>query len=302
MTRIATVPMQQAMQSAMLRTQQSLADAQEQLNTTKKVQSYADLGADTGRVLSARTMLSQYDAQTRIASRVDTALSFYESRLGQVDTAASKLRTTLLNAIATGNAPDIQGEASAAFDQFKAAVNAADGGKPIFAGGETGTPPLVPQTLADTVGLDPNAAFTNDQTRLTARIAPDEDLSFGIVASDFGKNFVQAFRTLAELGPVDLRPTQAQLDAMAKAVSELDAGLADLRVTDAGNGRAQNRVDDVNKRAEDRTIMLKSAVGSVEDADMGQVAIDISLRKTLLEASYSAFAQINGLSLINYLR
>lgn len=302
MTRIATVPMQQAMQSAMLRNQQSLADAQEQLNTTKKVQSYADLGTDANRVLSARTMLSQYDAQSRISKRVDTTLSFYESRLGEVNDTASKLRETLLNAIATGNAPDIQGEAGAAFDQFKAAVNAADGGQPIFAGGQTGTPPLVPQTLADTVGLDPNLAFTNDDTRLSARIAPGEDLSFGIVASDFGKNFVQAFRTIAEIGPVNLRPTQAQIDAMSKAVGELDAGLADLRATDAANGRAQNRVDDLTKLATDRTNMLTSAVGDVEDADMGQVAIDISLRKTLLESSYSAFAQINGLSLINYLR
>jgi flagellar hook-associated protein 3 FlgL len=302
MTRIATVPMQTLMQSAMLRTQRSLADAQEQLSTTKKVQSYADLGSDSGRVLSARSMLAQYDAQSRVASRVDTTLSFYQSRLGEIDTSISALRKTLLDVIGTGNASDLVGDASATFNQFKAAVNAADGGEYLFAGGQTGTAPLVPQTLADTVGLDPNAAFTNDQTRLSARIAPDEDLSFGIVASDFGKNFISAFRTLAEMGPVGERPTQAQIDAMTQAVSQMDAGLADLRVSDAGNGRAQNRVDDMAKRADDRTLLLTSAVGDVEDADMGQVAIDISLRKTLLESSYSAFAQINGLSLANYLR
>ncbi|QJU60486.1 flagellin [Sphingomonas sp. AP4-R1] len=294
--------MQTLMQSAMLRTQRSLADAQEQLSTTKKVQSYADLGTDSGRVLSARSMLAQYDAQSRVASRVDTTLSFYQSRLGQVDTTVSALRKTLLDVIGTGNASDLVGEASAAFDQFKAAMNAADGGKYLFAGGQTGAAPLVPQTLADTVGLDRDAAFTNDQTRLSARIAPGEDMSFGIVASDFGKNFVAAFRTLAEMGPVGERPTQAQIDAMTQAVSQMDAGLADLRVADAGNGRAQNRVDDMVKRADDRTLLLTSAVGDVEDADMGQVAIDISLRKTLLESSYSAFAQINGLSLANYLR
>lgn len=302
MTRIATIPMQTVMQSAMLRTQRSLAEAQEQLSTTKKVQSYADLGADSGRVLSARTMLAQYEAQERIASRVDTTLSFYQSRLGQIDTATSALRKTLLDIIGTGNAADINGEASAAFDQFKAAMNAAEGGDFIFAGGATGAPPLVPQTFADTVGLDPNVAFTNDQTRLTATIAPGEDMSFGIVASDFGKNFVQAFRTLAEMGPTDARPTQAQIDLMVKAVGEIDAGLADLRVSDARNGRAQNRIEDTIKAAKDREILLKSAVGAVEDADLGQVAIDISLRKTLLESSYSAFAQINGLSLANYLR
>jgi flagellar hook-associated protein 3 FlgL len=293
--------MQNLMQSAMLRTQRSLADAQEQLSTTKKVQSYSDLGGDSGRVLSARTMLAQYDAQSRVASTVGTTLSFYQSRLGEIDTTASSLRETLLNAIATGNAPDLVGEASAAFDQFKAAMNAADGGKPLFAGGQTGTPPLVPQTLADTAGLDPNAAFTNDDTRLSASIAPGENVTFGIVATDFGKNFIQAFRTLAEIGPVDARPTQAQIDAMSTAVSQLDAGLADLRVSDARNGNMQNRVDDLVTRSTDRSNLLTSAVGDVEDADLGQVAIDISLRKTLLESSYSAFSQINGLSLTNYL-
>jgi flagellar hook-associated protein 3 FlgL len=48
--------------------------------------------------------------------------------------------------------------------------------------------------------------------------------------------------------------------------------------------------------------LLTGVIGSVEDADLGQVAIDISQRQTILQASYSVFAQLNSMSLANFLK
>ena len=48
--------------------------------------------------------------------------------------------------------------------------------------------------------------------------------------------------------------------------------------------------------------MLSSVIEGNEDADLGQVAIDLAQQKTVLEASYSVFGQLSRLSLVSYLR
>ena len=70
----------------------------------------------------------------------------------------------------------------------------------------------------------------------------------------------------------------------------------------AKNGDNQNLVETLGKRADDRATLLTQVIGDAEDADMGQVATDISTRTTILNASYAAFSKLNGLSLINFLQ
>ncbi len=63
----------------------------------------------------------------------------------------------------------------------------------------------------------------------------------------------------------------------------------------------QAKVETLSTRADDRVTLLTNVIGSVEDADLGQVAIDISQRQTILQASYSVFSQLNSMSLVNFL-
>jgi flagellar hook-associated protein 3 FlgL len=49
-------------------------------------------------------------------------------------------------------------------------------------------------------------------------------------------------------------------------------------------------------------VRLKDIISQNEDADLGQVATDLATQKTVLEASFSVFSQLSGLSLVNYLR
>ncbi len=301
MTRISTLTIQSQFQATMVRQQQEMSETVVKVSTGKKVATYADIGADTGRVLTARSMLTQIEAQRGITDRVATSLSLYQARLSEMDQATSTLRAGILDAIGTGNAPTLIKDAEATFAQFRAAMNAADDGLPIFAGSRTDEQPLKAERLADVAGLDPDAAFTSDEVARTARVTPGLDLSYGIDAKEFGKKFIAAFRTIAELGTLPPRPTQAQLDKLAIAKAQLDEGLVELRSVDARNGRAQNRVDEIVTRAEDRKIVLTSAVSEVEDANAASVETELLGRKKMLEASLNAYAMLNSISLSNYL-
>ncbi|MEN2786137.1 flagellin [Sphingomonas qilianensis] len=302
MTRVATGPMHYTMKTAMQTTQQRLANSLHQLETQKKATDYAGIGIDTSRLLSAKSMLGREDAYKTVASHVSTTLEYYDTSLTAIDTQTEKLRKALLEVIGTGNGPGIQSNIEAAFDSLRATLNTNSAGNAIFGGTQTETKPFVPQELGDMIGLDPADAFANDTIKNSAQLADGVNVEFGVVASDVAGNLVKAYRTLAEAGPFGDKPSAAQLDAMKQALNELEVGLKDVRSLNANNGAKQNQVETLSVRAGEREVMLKTVIGNAEDADLGQVALDVANYQTLLASSYSVFSQISALSLANYLR
>lgn len=301
MTRVATIPMQRTLSGAIQRSQQNLGASQLQLTDGKKAHDYAGLGIDAVRTLSARSMLAQQQSYQSVASRIGSTLSIYDAHLNQIDDTLSGLRTELMTALGTGDSPGIQDMIEGSFAEVRNALNASESGIPLFAGSQTNDLPMVPETLSDLAVMAPADVFINDQVRQSGRMGDGVDVEYGIVASDVGAKLVPAFQTLAAAGPFGDKLTDAQKIAISQALDELDNSLTDVRSVNAENGRKQNQVEMLQTRAKDREILLTDVIGSVEDADLGQVALDITQRQTILEASYSVFSQLSSLSLTQFL-
>lgn len=301
MNRVATIPLQRTLTGAITRSQGKLAVSQAQLSTGTKANDYAGLGTEAVRNLSARSLLARQEAHAAVANRLGTTLSFYDANITAIDSVGSDLRVDMMTAIGTGKAAGLQEAVEAAFDQFRSALNASEGGLPLFAGAQT-TPPFAPTKLSETIGLDPQKAFSNDDVRASARVADNLDVKFGVTASELGTDMLSAFRTLAEAGPFGETPTAAQLDTLKAALGQMDTALTGVRAVNAGNGRKQAQVETLATRADERALIFKGIVSRNEDADLGQVAIDLAQQKAMLQASYSVFSQLSGLSLVNFLR
>jgi flagellar hook-associated protein 3 FlgL len=302
MSRVATMPLQHTMSGAIQHSQQLLAKTQAQLSTGKKATSLADLGTEAVRNLSSHSLLARHDAYAGVAKRIDTTFAQNDVHMGAMDTTASTLKQDLLTAIGTGTGVGLNEAIKAAFNQFRAALNATDGGDALFGGSRIDGPAFLPDTLASTIGTPASAAFANDDIKASARLADNVDVEFGVTASDIGGDLYAAFQTLAGAGTIGDRPTAAQLDSLAKAAGEIDTGLSSLRAVNAENGRKQAQSETLATRASDRAVLLHGIISDSEDADLGQVAIDLAQQKTMLQASYSVFAQLSGLSLASYLR
>lgn len=302
MNRVATIPLQRTMSNAIQHSQQLLAATQAQLSTGKKAPDFASLGTEAVRNLSSRSLLAQQDAYSAVASRVGTTLSLYDANLSAIDTSVSSLHTDILAAIGTGSGGGLQETIKAAFDQFRASLNATEGGMSLFGGTQTDVQPFTPNTLADTIGLAPSAAFIDDGVKASARMADGLDVQYGVTAGSVGKDLYTAFQTLAAAGAIGEKPTAAQLASLASAAGQLQTGLSSLRQVSAGNGRTQAQADALAVRAGDRSLLLSAIIEKNEDADLGQVAIDLAQQKTMLQASYSVFAQLSSLTLGSYLR
>lgn len=302
MSRVATIPLQRTMSAAIQHAQQLLAATQQQLATGKKAADYASLGTEAVRNLSTHSLMAQQDAYVAVATRVGTTLSLNDANMSSIDTAASTLKQDLLTAIGTGRAAGLNDGIAAAFGQFRASLNATDGGGSLFGGSQTDAAPFLPETLADTIAMPATAAFANDAIKATVRAADGTDIAYGVTASDIGSGLYTAFQTLAGIGTIGDPPTAAQLATLATAAGQIDTGLAGLRTVNAENGRKQAQTETLAVRASDRSTLLQGIIQDNEDADLGQIAIDLAQQKTVLQASYSVFAQLSSLSLVSYLR
>jgi flagellar hook-associated protein 3 FlgL len=290
------------MVSAIQRSQSQLAATQTQLATGKKAADYATLGSDAIRTLSAHSLLARQDAQATVASQVTTTLSIQDSAMNQIESAVSGLKTQLLEAVGTGQTTGLQQAIEGAFHQFRTALNTTENGSAIFGGSQTEGDAFVPGTLQGVLGMSADQAFNNDQVKASGRVADGVDLSFGVVASEIGTGLFEAFKALAEAGPIDRTPTDAQRAALSTAIDGLGRGITQLQNVNADNGRKQAQVETLNTRAEQRAVLMTDIISRYEDADLSQVALDLSQRKSMLEASYSVFSQLSRLSLASYLR
>jgi flagellar hook-associated protein 3 FlgL len=302
MTRVATIPLQQVMSGAIQRSQEKLAITQQQLATGKKAANFADLGTETVRNLSAHSMLARQDAQSAVSKRVGTTLSLYQANIEGIETAAGDLKQSILDAVGTGKSAGLQEAIQTAFDQYRTALNAGEGGTPLFGGSQTDKAPFTPSTLADAAATPGSAAFGDDGVLSTARVADGVDVTYGISASTVGKDLYEAFRTLAQAGNIGDEPTAAQMDALKNAIGQLNTGIDSVRTVNAENGRKQAQVDTLADRGDQRSLLLKGVIQDNEDADLGQVAVDLTAQQTILQASYSVFAKLSNLSLADYLK
>ncbi|MET0309658.1 MAG: flagellin [Sphingomonas sp.] len=290
------------MSDAIQRAQEKLAVSQQQLASTKKASDFASLGTETVRNLSAHSLLARQDAQSTVAKRVGTTLSLYQGQIEGVQDSIESLKQQITEAVGTGQSAGLQEAIDAAFSQFRSALNSSEGGTPLFAGSQTGSVPFTPSTLADAATVTADDAFKDDDVKSSARVADGVDVTYGISASSLGKNLYEAFRTLAQAGSIGDQPTDAQMTALKNVVGQIDTGLGDVRSVNAENGRKQNQVDTLVKRGDERSLLLNGIIETNEDADLGQVAVDISTQKTVLQASYSVFSQLSSLSLVNFMK
>ncbi len=302
MSRVATIPLQRTMSAAIQRSQQLLAKTQAQLSTGKKAVDYASLGTEAVRNLSAHSLVSQQDAYATVSARVTNTLDLNDIYISAIDTSATTLKKEMLTAIGTGKSAGLNSTITAAFNEFRAALNASDGGQSLFGGSQTDVPAFLPSTLADTLTTPASTAFANDDIKAAARLSDQVDVEYGVTASDIGSGLYTAFQTLAGAGTIGDPPTATQMAALTQAAGEIDAGLSALRAVNGENGRKQAQAETLATRATDRSLLLQDIISRNEDADLGQVAIDLAQQKTMLQASYSVFGQLSGLSLASYLR
>ncbi|PKM04023.1 MAG: flagellar hook-associated protein 3 [Gammaproteobacteria bacterium HGW-Gammaproteobacteria-6] len=98
--------------------------------------------------------------------------------------------------------------------------------------------------------------------------------------------------------------TEAQLalrDAVALALTNLDAGISSVDGTRASIGARLNTIDTLTTENESLTINNKATQSSIRDTDMAEATSKLIQQQAMLEAAQLSFARISQLSLFNEL-
>lgn len=135
----------------------------------------------------------------------------------------------------------------------------------------------------------------------TTAVAPGQTTTTSVSAN------ATAFRKIAEAYTMVREFTGSAMSAdakaavIAKATTLVSTGLAALNDAQTGIGAAQNAVGAANNGLSAQATLLKAEASSVESVDTYALAARVSTLQTQLQASYQLTAQLQKLSLVNYL-
>lgn len=295
-TRIGSLPLQDSLAQAIQRVGAALARTQAELGSGRRAVDFAALGSDGVRSLSAHNLLARAGAQAAGLKSVAGTLATQDAQLDRLADDTAQLRADVLRALGTGDATGLDARLDQAYEGLAATLNAGEGGRYLFAGSRTDTPPFAARSRAE---LGPGDLFAGDDVLETRPLGDGRTMTVGIAADRIGAGLAEAFRALgtAPTAPLDA----AVRDRLTAFVGTLDAALPALREVHAGVGRNQTELERVEDRLAGRSIVLRGVIGAIEDADLAEVATRMAAEQTALEASYAAFASLRDLSLVRFL-
>lgn len=277
--------------------QEALFETQERLASGKAISKPSDDPFGLSRTLAARTDLdlgAQW--QRNITVAVDD-LGLSEALLGNLGDLlqrSQELATQGANGALTGTArAQIGLEIGRLLTEAVAIGNSSFGGRYLFAGHQTSTPPFV----EDVPGAPAVVTYVGDSGVIEREIGPSgERIPVNI---DGGALFNGIYSTLIQLRDDLMANDQTAVNAASGAVSTEFDRVIEYR---GDIGAKMRQADVARNRLEDGELRLRSLIAGFEEADLAESLVDLQMRDTALNAALGAVARTLQTSLLDFLR
>lgn len=323
----STLSMNTLLSSRMSATQAQIQTLQRQVATGQRAETYAQLGTQAGANIAlhneANTVATfQQNNQVLIGrmSAMDQAMTAMHDPAESVKSDAYALMPsdTQRNALILS--------AQNAFSTVVNALQTSVGGRALFSGDGTDVTPIVSTVFSDLQSAITALPQPVDTTAVESTIdnffstpsnfyqggsslqpsAVDKNISvdYGILASDPAfKDLLQGLATIALMPTPDgVNITDAQYTAAIQgAASTLSQGVGQLNQLISSNGSNQALVENTNTQHATTLTMVQEQINTIEQTDLAEAASQLAQLSTQLQATYEMTAQLNQLSLINYL-
>ncbi len=318
MSRIATISQNRLSVFTALRTQERLFEAQTQIGTGLKSQDFAGLGRDAGRLVSVRNEFSRVNQFIDNIEITNRRLELTGFSLERIEKVASEFRTTLLNAKNgdTANVIALTSLAQGLLDQIVDLLNVRDESRFLFSGGNirdravdlnngTYTPPTVPPFPA-TANLD---YYGGDNVVQQARIDEGFVVNYGVRANESSiEKIIRSFDSISEItftSPASTAEVTAINAAVTLLTEALDADPAGQKTIGALFAEVElNRalLNDTKTKLENFAAFAERSIIDIQQVNTAEAITRLNIEQVTLEASFTAIARIQSLSLLNFLR
>ncbi len=298
--RISTFTFSNRLNANNLRVQQELSDIQLQMSSGKKSSSFKGISSDVQRLLNVESNLARVETQNIVAattqSRINTMFSTMGAMLDLANNFAQTLAQNLSGQFATP--ADLQAIASNSEESLAALLNVNLGGRYLFSGSEVDVPPVDLNDPLYTPQPFPSVANTSyyqgDNIQQSSTVADGYDVAYGVEADDIGFERLLRAMNLAANNPANTAAVQEALQLVNLAVDDIAAIRTDISSkATLIEAQVQNNNDEVG--------LLKDVVSSIEDVDLADASVQLTLYQTQLEASYSTTARTIRLNLFDFI-
>ncbi|MGD1035630.1 MAG: flagellar hook-associated family protein [Roseiarcus sp.] len=138
-------------------------------------------------------------------------------------------------------------------------------------------------------------------TNTSNQIAPGETIDTSTNANQPGfQQLAEGYAMLSEFGGSQLS-SAAQQAVASTATSLITQGLSSITATEAGVGASLQRVTDANNSMSSQMTILQTQIGNLDNVDSATVATTLNTLQTQLQTAYELTAQLQKLSLAQYL-
>lgn len=298
--------------------QSQLGTSQEQLSSGKRVLRASDDAV--AATLSERThnRLSRTEADLRALEASRRSLAQAESTLGSVSDLYGRVKELLVQGgdgvLSASDKASIANELSGIREQLLGFANQKDtAGNPLFAGlGATNTQgdPFVEEfgsTLPPPAGYGPDGRAVNwkgmdGQYAATPTSLPrsiDGSLVFGKDGTNIWETLDNAIYALNDNTPAGLASLTTALNT---AHAEFAVQEDNLLAARGKLGDWLNRADNLENVFEGRTVAYEKENSELVDVDMLKAVTDFKMNETAYQAALQSYAQVQKMSMFDYLR
>ena len=302
-------------QSALLLSQIEQANAaldttQAQVASGKVSTTYAGLGDKVSALEAARTAANKATAyQTNTTTAVNQA-DLQDSQLSDLSDLSNQLRQAITSAVANGDGSTLMATAQGIFDQASQILNTKDAnGNYLYGGDKDNTPPFTATSLSQLSSMtSASSAFANGTEKKSVMVGDGQSVQGGVLASDIGTGLMQ---TLQDLGKFDAGTTgnfaatqnltDAQNTFLTNEIPVAVTAAAGVNSAAASNGFVYNQLQDAATHQSTLSTMYQGFVSNIENVDMPTAITQLNSDQVALQASLQVTAQLNQVSLLNYL-
>lgn len=300
MERVSTFGLGQAMLRSALSVQNAFSTTSTQKASGLVATTYGDLGRKASTLISTEASLTQlrtWKSNTQIAN--DRTQSMYSAVDSMIDQLTS-LRATLSAAKSSaGRSGDLNKIGNQLLQDLAGQMNVRLDGRYLFAGSNTDKLPvdtslLTPATVPSSA--DP-AYYTGDTHVASVRVSTQQTINYGVTGDN--DSFEKALRTAnilanMSISPVDLSAVDEAFDLASKAIDGLIA-------IQSGLSTSASRLEAAMVNHTASMELFENISSQIKEVDVAEATVKITAYQTQLEASYSALAKVNELSLTKYL-
>jgi flagellar hook-associated protein 3 FlgL len=286
----------------------ALNQTQQQVSSGLVSTTYGGYGDQTAALESAQAAVDRtnsYQAATQLALN---QANLQDTQLTQLSSLASQLQQDITTAVANNTGSTLMASASSIYDQVTQILNSQDSnGNYIYGGDQNNTPPVTTTSLSDLASLSSvSQAFTSGTVKGSVQVGDGQTVQVGLLASNIGTGILQTLSDIANFntgssGNFGSTLTGAQSTFLSNEIPVSQSAGETVTNAAAQNGDTYQQLQGALTQQQAMSTLYTGFVSNIQNVNMASAISNLNLDQTALQAATEVTAQLNQVSLLNYL-